>query len=444
MKKRLIYIAASLMAAGVMVSCHKVTVKATSELTPDVFPQDSAAYISAAGPAYVALRGNLGIEYFFQQSFSTDEGIMPARGGNWYDGGQNMEMHYHSWTKDNGYLNGNWYWLSTIIGVVNQELNILGRTQPEGPAKTQSLAELKMVRALAYYFMMDNWGNVPIFTTYGDFAPRDKSTRAEVFAFIETEVKAAIPDLSTDVNTFTYGRFTRWGAYALLAKMYLNAEYYIGTKMYNECIAACDNIISSGKFSIASSANYLKAFYPTNGPNAVGSKEEFIFAIPYDATSNNTFPFRSANYHARYDVPRSMGKVSAGNGFNIFNIPYVPGGPASTLPEYYAAFNDPNDVRNKQWLTGKQYLADGVTPFIIKTTKEGYDAFAYPKDNTPYDYHLDLTPNVELRDPKAPFDCGNDEKAWNMGYRNIKFYPLLRPAETRTMIFPFSGIQISC
>ncbi|MCS3796291.1 RagB/SusD family nutrient uptake outer membrane protein [Niastella sp. OAS944] len=423
MKKRLINIATSLMAAGAMVSCHKVTVKATSELTPDVFPADSASYISAAGPAYVALRGNIGIEYFFQQTYSTDEGIMQARGGNWYDGGQNMEMHYHTWTKDNGYLNGNWYWLSTIIGVVNQELSILGRTQPEGATKDQSLAELKMVRALAYYFMMDNYGNVPIFTTYGDFTPRDKTPRAEVFAFIVDEIKSALPNLSTTVNTSTYGRFTQYGAYALLAKMYLNAEYYTGTKMYNECIAACDNIISSGKFSIASSANYLKAFYPTNGPTAVGSKEEFIFAIPFDATSANTFAFRSANYHNRYDLPRSMGKVAAGAGYNVFNINHVPGGPASTLPEYYAYFYDANDVRNKQWLTGKQYLPDGVTPLTVTTTKAGYDAITFKGDNTPYIYHVDLTPNIELRNSAAPFDSGNDEVAWNMGYRNIKFYP---------------------
>ena len=65
MKKRLIYIAASLMAAGVMVSCHKITVKATSELTPDTYPLDSASYITATGPVYVALRGNVAAEYFF-------------------------------------------------------------------------------------------------------------------------------------------------------------------------------------------------------------------------------------------------------------------------------------------------------------------------------------------------------------------------------------------
>ncbi|OQP47745.1 carbohydrate-binding protein SusD [Niastella yeongjuensis] len=422
MKKRLIYIVASLMATGVMVSCHKVTVVATSELTPETFPQDAASYISAAGPVYVALRGNVAAEWFFQQAYSTDEGIMPARGGNWYDGGQNLQMHYHTWTKDNNYINANWYWLSTIIGEVNQQVSILTKTQPAGAVRDTGFAELKMVRALAYYFMMDNWGNVPIDTLFGDYTARDKSPRAEVFNFIESEIKAAIPNLSTTVSKATYGRFTQYGAYALLAKMYLNAEYYTGTKKYTECIAACDNIISSNKFSITDRANYLQAFYPLNGPDAVGSKDEFIFAIPYDATFTNTFPFRSANYHARYDVPRSMGKVAAGAGYNYFNIPYVTGGPASTLPEFYANFNDPNDIRNKQWLTGLQFKPDG-SKLEITTTKQGYDAIAFKGDTNRYTFQLNLTPDIVLRQSTTTFDCGNDEVAWNMGYRNIKFYP---------------------
>jgi hypothetical protein len=413
----------SLVATYSFTACHKITEKATSELTPDVFPQDSASFISAAGPAYVALRGNVAAEYFFQQTYSTDEGIMPARGGNWYDGAQNMQMHYHTWTKDNGYVNGNWYWLTTIVGVVNQQLSILGKTMPEGTTKSQTLAELKMVRALAYFMLMDNWGKVPIDTVYGDFSPHPNVPRTDVFNFIESEIKAALPNLSSTVNTSTYGRFTTYGAYALLAKMYLNAQYYTGTQRWNDCIAACDAIINSGKFSITSMASYLKMFYPTNGPTAVGSKDEFIFAIPYDANSTNTYPFRSANYHARYDVPRSMGKVTPGAGYNYFNIPYTPGGPASTLPEYYAYFNDANDIRNKQWLTGLQYLPDGVTPLTITTTKQGYDAITYAGDNTPYTYQLNLTPNIVLRQSTATFDCGNDEVAWNMGYRNIKFYP---------------------
>ncbi|OQP61351.1 carbohydrate-binding protein SusD [Niastella vici] len=446
MKKRLIYIAASLMAAGVAVSCHKVTVKATTELTPDVFPTDSASYITASGPAYVALRGNMAAEWFFQQTYSTDEGIMEARGGNWYDGGQNMQMHFHNWTRDNGYLNGNWYWLSTIIGTVNQQLSILGKNEPAGAAKDQNLAELRMVRALAYFYMMDNWGNVPLDTLYGDFTPRDKTPRAQVFSWLEGEIKAQIPNLSTTVSTATYGRFTQYGAYALLAKMYLNAQYYTGTQRWNDCIAACDAVISSGKFSIASSANYLKAFYPSNGPTSVGSKEEFIFAIPYDPSFTNTFPFRSQQYHARYDVPRSMGKVAAGAGYNYFNIPYTPGAPASTLPEFYANFNDANDVRNKQWLVGKQTLPDGVTPLMITTTKGGYDEINWKGDNTPYTYQLELTPDVVLRKSVAAFDAGNDEIAWNMGYRNIKFYPdassATRDQNNDVPVFRYSDIVL--
>ena len=422
MKKLLNYIAYSALLLGALSSCHKLDVPITSQLTPDVFPQDSSQFISASGPVYVALRGNWSTEYFFQQCYSTEEGIMPARGGNWYDGAQNMQMHYHNWTRDNGYVNGNWSWLSTIVGTANQTLSILKTTEPEGAAKNTNLAEIKMVRALTYFMLMDNYGNVPLDTTYGDFTPHTNIPRAQVFNWIENEIKSVMPYLSTTTGVSTYGRPTLYMAQALLAKLYLNAEYYTGTAKYNECIAACDNVINSGKFNLATMANYLQMFYPTNGPTAVGSKDEFIFAIPFDATSTG-FLGRSANYKARYDVPRSMGQVAAGAGYNYFSIPYTPGGPASTLPEFYANFNDPNDIRNKQWLSGLQFRPDGVTPINITTTKAGYDAILYPGDNSAYTFQLNLTPNIVLRNTAAPFDCGNDEVAWNMGYRNIKFYP---------------------
>lgn len=73
-------------AIGLLASCNKIDLPVTSELTPDVFPKDSAQFIQTTGPAYVALRGNWATEYFFQQCYSTDEGIMPAYGGNWFDG----------------------------------------------------------------------------------------------------------------------------------------------------------------------------------------------------------------------------------------------------------------------------------------------------------------------------------------------------------------------
>lgn len=405
---------------GAMIaSCHKLNMPITSELTPSAFPQDSTQYNQVAGPVYVALRGNYAVEWFFQQTYSTDEGIMPARGGNWYDGAQNQQMHYHSWTKDNGYVNGNWTWLSTIIGECNQISSILKAAKGTAATKATWLAEIRTVRALAYFFMMDNYGNVPIDTVYGDFTPHANVARAQVFSFIESEIKAALPDLNASVASTQYGRPNKYMAYALLAKLYLNAEYYTGTARYSDCIAACDNVINSGVYSLQPMSTYFSQFAYNNGPQ----DKEFIFAIPYDPTFTNTFPFRSVNIHSRYDVPRSMSLVASGSGYNVWSLPFHTDGPASTLKTFYAYFNDPGDVRNNQWLTGLQTRHDG-TPVMVTTTKSGYDfTYSGSDGSATYTYQVNLTPDIVLRNTAFPFDVGNDEIGWNMGYRNLKFYP---------------------
>lgn len=435
MKKSYLHILFSVLLTSMLMSCHELYVPITTELTPDVYPTSAEQYTATTGPVYVALRGNYGVEYFQQQSFSTDESIMPARGGNWFDGGQNQTMHYHTWTQDNGYVNGNWTWLSTTIGVTNQALAILSATMPAGATKSTSLSELKMVRAFAYFMMMDNYGNVPIDTLYGDFNPKTNVPRADVFKFIETEIKNALPYLSDASGASTYGKANKWTAYALLAKMYLNAEYYTGTKRYDDCIAACDKVTASGLYAIEPRSSYLNMFYPNNGPQM----KEFIFAIPYDPAMTNTYPFRSVNIHARYDVPRSATKQ--------FNLPFTPSGSSSTLPEYYSYFNDANDVRNKQWMTGLQFMSDGVTPVTVTTTNLGYDQFY--KGNNPsgsYTFQVNLTPDIVLRQDVSSFDVGNDEIAWNMGYRNIKFYPdatsLNRNQNNDIPVFRYSDILL--
>lgn len=419
MKRSIIKYFLSSVLVAASFACHKLDVPITTELTTDTYPQDSASFITAAGPVYVVLRGNFAVEWAMQNSLSTDETIFPARGGNWYDGGQNVQMHYHTWTRDNGYVNGNWTWLSTIIGVSNQTLDILGKTESEGATKSRHLAEIKMVRALAYFWMMDNYGRVPLDTVAGDYTPHSNVDRAVTFNFIEREINNALPYLSRATGVSTYGRANKFMAFALLAKLYLNAEYYTGTQRYNDCITACDSIINSNMYTLAGMGNYLDMFKYNNGP----ATPEFIFAVPYDPNFNNgSWPFRGVSLNSRYDVPRSMGKVAPGAGYNYFNIPFVPGAPRSTIPSFYAYFYDANDVRNNQWLHGKQFKQDG-TPITITTTYAGYDAITYAGNNAPYTYQLDITPDVILRQSTELFDCGNDEVAWNMGYRNIKFYP---------------------
>lgn len=412
MKQILKKISLPILFVGLLWSCHDIDVPITTQLTPDVFPQNSSQFIQASGPAYAALRGNFSLDYFFMQTLSTDEAILPARGGNWYDNQNYRLLHYHSWTKDHPWTNSTWSWLERTIGTTNQAISILDQTMPKGTDKSTMLSELKTVRAFTYFMLMDLFGNVPLDTVYGDFTPHAKVERKVVFNFIESELKKALPNLSAVSGALTYGRPNKWTAQSLLAKMYLNAEYYTGTKRYDDCITACDQVINSGLYSIEPRASYLKMFYPDNGPQM----KEFIFAIPYDAAAV-ALPGTNGNmYHARYDVPRSE-KAK-------FSLPFGPSAPESTLPEFYAYFNDAGDVRNGQWLTGLQFMDDGVTPVNVKTTNKGYDQFySGDKPGDSYTYQVNLTPDVILRQDASLFDCGNDEIAWNMGYRNIKFYP---------------------
>lgn len=411
-------------------SCHKLDVPVVSQLTPEVYPTTTAQFNSVMGPIYTRLRSDFSIGYFQVQSHSSDESVQPAYGGNWFDGGRFMQLHYHTWDRDNALLQGVWGYTSDMVGISNQILYIL-RTAPEGQAKRQSIAEMKTMRAFAYFLMMDMFGNVPIDTVYGSTTLNTNTPRKDVFNFIESELRTAIPNLSTQGGAVMYGKPNRYVAFTMLAKMYLNAEVYAGAPRWNDAIAACDSVISAGGgslYTLEPRASYLQMFYPDNGPR----NKEFIFVIPYDASTSNGFMF-----HARYDLNRNLGirylysgstpgtnlnpvmNLTTGNGL----INNRPSGPRMTLPEYFAYFNDANDIRNRQWLSGKQFWADG-SPIRVSTTKRGYDQFYTAADGgASMVYELELSPNFALRQNVNTFDCGNDEIAWNMGTRNIKFFP---------------------
>ena len=384
-----------------LMACHDLDVPVTTQLTPDIFPQTPTQFIQAAGPTYNAFRQNYSTDYWFLQSLSTDEAILPARGGNWYDGGRYEQHHKHTWNQDNPHVQSAWSWLTSTISTSNQNIFLISKA-PESPAKQTSLAELRTMRAMCYFMMMDMWGNIPISTKFGDTTTARTTARADVFKFIEKELQESIPNLSTVVGQETYGRPNKYTAYTILAKMYLNAEVYTGTARWNDAIIACDNVISSGKYAIES--DYRKMFFVNNGPQI----KEFIFAIPYDASAPNGYMF-----YARYSLPRSLRAK--------YSLPFTPSSAASTLPEFYAYFNDAKDVRNQQWITGKQFDYKG-NPVMVSTTKQGYDEDYKGADaGTSLSYQVDITPDVIIKKP-ATFDLGNDEKAWNMGYRNNKFY----------------------
>lgn len=381
--------------------CTKLNVAPVSALTPDNFPTTPAQFVAATGPIYTTFRGPVGRQWWLVENLSTDMEVLVARGGNWFDGGNYSTLNLHTYTGDNGNLETVWQWGYSTISTCNQLLSQFAAV-PSSATKNQTIAEIKTMRAMSYYFMMDNFGNVPITTTFGDTSNLGTQPRIKVFNFIESELLAQIPNLSGTTGIPTYGRPTKYLAYAILAKMYLNAAYYTGTARYQDAVSMCDNIIQGGQYSL--DADYLGMFKPNNGPQI----KDFIFAVPYDGVN------AQGQYYARWTLhPVLKAK---------YNMPYSPDGPVYTYPSYYAYFNDPNDIRNGQYLTGKQYNNDG-TPIMISTTNQGLDAsYSGPNPGAVVLHQLEFTPNIVWKN-NATFDIGNDELANEEGYRNNKFFP---------------------
>jgi starch-binding outer membrane protein, SusD/RagB family len=202
---------------GCITSCHKIEVPVVSELTPDVYPQTDAQFSSASGPVYINLRSEFATTYIFIQSLSTDESVLPTYAADWIDGNRYLELHRHTWTKDNPIVSGGWNYLSNMIGTANQTISIINESAPPSDSKNTGIAELKTMRAFAYYMMMDLYGNIPLDTLYGSTELKANATRTQVFTFIESELKNAIPFLKAASGQSTYGKPNKYMAFSLLA-----------------------------------------------------------------------------------------------------------------------------------------------------------------------------------------------------------------------------------
>ena len=381
--------------------CTKLDVPVNSQLTADNFPQTQDQFVAASLPVYTQLRSQYPLAYWFVQELTTEEAIIPARGGNWYDNSMYKDLHLHQYTPDHQFAETCWSWGFNGISTCNRILQLFAPL-PDNAAKATTVAEIKATRALYYFFMMDLYGNVPIVTTFGDTSLPGTRPRAEVFSFIESELKAAKPLLSTDVSAATYGRPTKWMVYATLAKMYINAQYYIGKDMNTETVVVCDSLIQGNKFGLDD--DYLGMFKIGNGPQI----KDFIFAIPYDNVQ------AQGQYFGRYSLHALLAKK--------YSLPFVPSNAESTIPEFYNLFNDATDIRNGMWLAGPQYDYQGK-PITVNTTKVGVDGSYNGADkDQPVTYQLNFTPEIKIKNLTS-FDLGTDQLALASGIRCNKFYP---------------------
>lgn len=317
---------------------------------------DSGGALSAA---YGSLRGagtaNHG-GYYSIQEITSDEMVIGAKGGDWFDGGILIDLHQHSYGATHAFLNNAWNNHYGAINTVNEALN-------GGGLDANQTSQGRALRAYLYLRLMDTFGNVKIITAPGSDAPQ--VSRAEVFAFVETELLEALgisevsssmdlsnSPLGTDFNPYQLNQF---GALGILAKLYLNAEVYAGQNRYAEAAAAASFIIDSGVYSLCgagcsvsnlgkragvdSDPENLEGFAAVFAPNN-DNNPEHIFSVFYDEASGQGMNFHVMSLH-----------YSSQFSYNFADQPW---NGYATLEEFYNSF-DANDARKTaSFLAGEQ------------------------------------------------------------------------------------------
>jgi hypothetical protein len=161
------------------------------------------------------------------------------------------------------------------------------------------VAEARFLRAFAYYNLMDLYSKVPLTTEISTDLPQ-QSSRTELFNFVETELLAIIDNLLPSGSN-EYGRVDQVAAWALLSKLYLNAEVWTGTSRYEDCVNYSNEVINSTYNINTNDANgngtaYDELFLADNDTN--GAQNEFIFTANFDGLNSQTYGGTTFLVHA--------------------------------------------------------------------------------------------------------------------------------------------------
>ena len=387
---------------GLAVSCTDLDITTDSEYTTDNFPKTSEDYEYIMGPVYSTIARSFSRDYWISQLLPTDQAILLSHATGWWDGGRYQQLHQHTWTPDHDFITGAFNALFAKISTCSSVKKVIEDSE-DSTLKTQFLADLRAMRAMYYFMLMDSYGDLPLVTEFGQ-PTGNRVSRTEICKFIEKEFLEVMPNLKSEVNSSTYARPTQYVAHAMLAKLYLNWEVYTGQSIPTEkVIEHCNAIIASEQFNLSDS--YKNVFNYNNGSQI----KDIIYAFPYNRDYTNEEWYYCRYWHHKYHK-------------ETFGYTWGPSSGMRCLPSFYAKFNLKGDEREQIWLKGKQYKKDG-SPYYIKLSKKAFDCIEFA--NTPGDtlWWFELTNELKFRKPEyeSTFNMGNDERDLAMGYRANKY-----------------------
>lgn len=332
-------------------------------------------------------------------TFTTDEAMMPTRGGDWYDGGFWQGLYLHRWGVNNEAIYATWEYLYRTVILCNGSLEKIQAFSAAHPTEEVAplVAEVRALRAMFYYYIMDLFGSVPLIEKSSPALEEIvQEKRSKMFYFIVKELMDSEPFLSLERSNqpgVYYGRVTRPVVWFLLAKLALNAEVYAdddwtdgsrpdGKSLFFEVdgqsLNAWQTVCRYGE-KLAAAGYSLEEDYTANFAVFNESSKENIFVIPMDKTlyaNQFIYLFRSRHYnHAKaYGLGGENGASATKEVLEAFGYDT----PQVDARFDYCYFAGPvNDLEGRQVM-----LDDGVTPLVYEPWKVALDVSGQPWEKT--------------------------------------------------------------
>ena len=392
---------------------------------------------------------------------TADQLITPTRDGWWDDGGKWRRLHYHTWNVDDG-GDAQTEWNGCFQGIMqcNVVIEDLDKLSPDQFGFSQDefnnlKAQCRALRAWFYIRLLDAFRHVPLAVSFNDISKNSEGQVEPkvIFDFIESELKESIELLaqkgSLGGNGTMQGQWTKAGAAALLVRLYLNAEVYIGEEHYNDCATYAQKILD-GEYGPYQIAETWDAPFDWNNELC----DEVIFAFPgsqgysYWQYQGDTY-WWSVPARARYYLKDSKAKAGDHNtkyaaspsyDLNGQLYSYELGMPVQNFRKYDGDYrmklykNLGNSKREGMFLFGYlEYTDDNGNVMKVRAPEQPYDL--YIRDAVGKFQGMD--PNQWPDDKTSTLPNGDHNSGWHF----VK-YPLYTDDDEGQMESDYCEIRL--
>ncbi|MCG8308711.1 MAG: RagB/SusD family nutrient uptake outer membrane protein [Cytophagales bacterium] len=306
-------------------------------LTPNNFYKTEADIEAGLISAYASLKaggwslfspaGNSANFYVTEQS--TDIFFLNEKWGGTNPSTPQGQLYHFLVNSGNSWISSNYNSAYRAVAAANVLIDNIPSSEVDEAVKNKAIAEAKSLRALVYSHILNNWGNAPLVSEFKvtPGAYPEQVTPEKLAEFIENDLLDAIPDLPDEnyIGSAKYGRFSKGGAQAVLAKLYLN------TKQWQKAADMCQSIINNSNYALHS--DYMEIFSVNNHQQGPANENLVVLNMIAEVGLGNLFQVHAYGWTHKTEV----GPILGWGGYFVHG-------------DFYNSF-DPDDVRREGLIT---------------------------------------------------------------------------------------------